>query len=90
MQLVKVLYCKLPTNFKQLPAFTLEVRLASKLRCRRWEARVLPLKMLDINSERGKISPMTSTTKYTMHEDDNMVAVHSRSIIIVFFMSTNY
>ena len=27
LQLVKVLYCKLPTNGKQLPAFSLEVRI---------------------------------------------------------------
>ena len=43
IQLVKVLYCKLPTNGKQLPAFPLEVGLGFKLRSKRWEARVLPL-----------------------------------------------
>ena len=31
IQLVKVLYCKLPTNGKQLPAFPLEVGLGTKL-----------------------------------------------------------
>ena len=43
IQLVKVLYCKLPANGKQLPAFQLEVRLGTKLRSQRWEARVLSL-----------------------------------------------
>ena len=36
MQLVKVLYCKLPTNNKQLPALPHEVRLGFKLCCSRW------------------------------------------------------
>ena len=35
MQLVKVLYCKLMTNGKQLPAFPLEVRPGIKLRSQR-------------------------------------------------------
>ena len=39
IQLVRVLYCKLPTNGKQLPAFPLE----AIPRPQRWEARVLPL-----------------------------------------------
>ena len=43
IQLVKVLYCKLSTNSKQLPAFLLGVRLGFKLWSQRWEARVLPL-----------------------------------------------
>ena len=43
MQLVKVLYCKLPTNGKQLPAFPLEVEPSTEPRPQRWEARVLPL-----------------------------------------------
>ena len=37
------LYCKLPTNSKQLPAFPLEVGLGTKSRSQRWEARVSPL-----------------------------------------------
>ena len=43
IQLVKVLYCKLPTNGKQLPAFPLEVGPGTEPRSQRWEARVLPL-----------------------------------------------
>ena len=43
IQLVKVLYCKLPTNGKQLPAFPLEAALGIEPRPQRWEARVLPL-----------------------------------------------
>ena len=43
MQLVKVLYCKLPTNSKQLPAFPLEAVPGTEPRPQRWNARVLPL-----------------------------------------------
>ena len=43
IQLVKVLYCKLPTNSKQLPAFPLEAMPGTEPRPQRWEARVLPL-----------------------------------------------
>ena len=42
-QLVKVLYCKLLTNGKQLPASPLEVGPGSKPRSQRWKATVLPL-----------------------------------------------
>ena len=45
IQLVKVLYCKLPTNGKQLPAFPLKVRPGSEPRSQRWEARVLQLSL---------------------------------------------
>ena len=40
IQLVKVLYCKLLTNSKQLPAFPLEVGLGTELQSQRWEVRV--------------------------------------------------
>ena len=43
MQFVRVLYCKLPTNGKQLPAFPLEAVPGIEPRPQRWEARVLPL-----------------------------------------------
>ena len=43
IQLVKVLYCKLPTNGKQLPVFLLEVKPGTKPQSQRWEVRVLPL-----------------------------------------------
>ena len=42
-QFVRVLYCKLPTNGKQLPAFPLEAVPGTKPRHQRWEARVLQL-----------------------------------------------
>ena len=41
IQFVKVLYCKLPTNGKQLPAFLLEAMPGTKPWPQRWEARVL-------------------------------------------------
>ena len=37
------LYCKLPTNGKQLPAFPLEAMTEIEPWPQRWEARVLPL-----------------------------------------------
>ena len=43
IQFVRVLYCKLPTNGKQLLAFPLEAMPGTKLRPQRWEARVLQL-----------------------------------------------
>ena len=38
IQLVKVLSCKLPTNSKQLPAFSLEARSGTEPRPQRWQA----------------------------------------------------
>ena len=43
IQFVRVLYCKLPTNGKQLPAFPLEAVPGIEPRPQRWEARVLPV-----------------------------------------------
>ena len=46
IQFARVWYCKLPTNGKQLPAFPLEAVPGIETRPQRWEARVLPLKIL--------------------------------------------
>ena len=43
IQFVRVLYCKLLTNSKQLPAFPLEAMQGIEPQPQRWEARVLPL-----------------------------------------------
>ena len=43
IHLVKVLYSKLLTISKRLPAFPLEVRPGTEPQSQRWEARVLPL-----------------------------------------------
>ena len=43
IQFVRVLYCKLLTNGKQLPAFPLEAVPGTEPRPQRWEARVLLL-----------------------------------------------
>ena len=43
IQFVRVQYCKLPTNGKQLPAFPLKAAMGIEPRPQRWEARVLPL-----------------------------------------------
>ena len=40
---VRVVYCKLPTNGKQLPAFPLDAVTGMEPRPQRWEASVLPL-----------------------------------------------
>ena len=43
IQFARVLYCKLPTNGKQLLAFPLKAMTGIEPRPQRWEARVLPL-----------------------------------------------
>ena len=43
IQFVRVLYCKLLTNGKQLPAFPLEAVQGTESRSQGWEARVLSL-----------------------------------------------
>ena len=43
IEFVRDLYCKLPTNGKQLPAFPLEAMTGIEPRPQGWEARVLPL-----------------------------------------------
>ena len=43
IQLVKVLYCKLLSNGKQLPAFPLEIGSGFELRSQTWVVKVLPL-----------------------------------------------
>ena len=43
IQFVRVMYCKLQTNGKQLPAFPLEAVPGTEPQPQRWEARVLPL-----------------------------------------------
>ena len=43
IQFVRVLYCKLPTNGKQLLPFPLEAVPGTEPQPQRWEARVLPL-----------------------------------------------
>ena len=43
IEFVRVLYCKLPTNGKQLPAFPHKAFMGMEPRPQRWEARVLPL-----------------------------------------------
>ena len=43
IQLVKVLYYKLPTNGKQIPAFPLDVGLGTKPRPQRWRVSVTTL-----------------------------------------------
>ena len=48
IQFVRVLYCKLPTNGKQPPAFPLETVPGTEPRPQRWEARVCPVAPLCI------------------------------------------
>ena len=66
IQFVRVLYCKLPTNGKQLPAFPLEDVPGIEPRPQRWEARVLSL------CHRGP-SDRTGTHK------NKFITVYSRS-----------
>ena len=50
IQLVKVLYCKLLTNGKLLPAFPLQAVPGTEPRPQRWEARVLRCSELFLNN----------------------------------------
>ena len=59
IQFVRVLYCKLPTNGKQLPAFPLEAMPGIEPRPQRWEARVLPLCLLCTNNDGRHIESQT-------------------------------
>ena len=43
IEFARILYCKLPTNGKQLPAFPHKALTGIEPRPQRWEARVLPL-----------------------------------------------
>ena len=45
IQFARVVYCKLLTNGKQLPAFPLKAMTGIQPRPQRWEARVLPVCM---------------------------------------------
>ena len=54
IQFVRVLYCKLPTNGKQLLAFPLEAMPGTEPRLQRWEARVLPLCTVFHQTGQGK------------------------------------
>ena len=47
IQFVRVPYCKVPNNGKQIPAFPLEAMPGTEPRPQRWEIRVLPLCHLD-------------------------------------------
>ena len=59
IQFVRVVYCKLPANSKQLSVFPLEAVLGTEPWPQRWEARVLPLchcGPLKINKGKNKIA----------------------------------
>ena len=59
IEFVRDLYCKLPTNGKQLPAFPLEAVLETEPQPQMWEATVLPL------CHRGPYNIMVSSeTRY--------------------------
>ena len=55
IEFARVVYCKLPTNGKQLPAFPLTAMTGIEPRPQRWEARVLPL------CHRGPLFPVVTT-----------------------------
>ena len=60
IEFARIVYCKLPTNGKQLPAFPLKAMTGIEPRPQRWEARVLPL------CHRGPFNPFT-TPRQVMH-----------------------
>ena len=61
IQFVRVLYCKLPTKGKQLPAFSLEAVLGIEPRPQRWEAKVLQL------CHRGPLDPSVYCCGFQVH-----------------------
>ena len=77
IQLVKVLYCKLPTNGKQLPAFPLEVRPGTEPRFQRWAVRVLPL--CHRGPERKK-EGYIFREKYDIKEDKKLLCIFKLGI----------
>ena len=60
IQFIRVLYCKLLTNGKQLPAFPFEVVMGIEPRPQRWEARVPPL------CHRGPLEVVCNILMYTI------------------------
>ena len=63
IQFARVVYCKLPTNGKQLPAFPLKAVTGIEPRPQRWEARVLPLCHRGPASEVGGKNSNSYTTE---------------------------
>ena len=70
IEFIRVLYCKLPTNGKQLPAFPLEAMTGIEPRPQRWEVRVLPL------CHRG---PCNVSYKF-----DKKIQIYSGKVILLF------
>ena len=56
IEFARVVYCKLPTNGKQLPAFPLTAMTGIEPRPQRWEARVLPLPPWPLSSSPSETS----------------------------------
>ena len=54
IEFARVVYCKLPTNGKELPAFPLKALTGIEPRPQRWKARVLPLCHRGPTSYRGR------------------------------------
>ena len=75
IQFVRVLYCKLPTNGKQLPAFPLEAVSGIEPRPQRWEARVLPL------CHRGPVKDLKNSVKTVLE----YIAVNIYQTLFFFF-----
>ena len=74
IQLVKVLYCKLLTNGKQLPAIPLEAVQGTKPRSQRWKVRVLPL------THRCPLKVTTARTKVKSRSHHDIAHLHPQSI----------
>ena len=70
MQFIRVLYCKLPTSGKQLPAFPLEAMPGIEPRPQRWEARVLPLCHCGPPSDVGYENSNCYTTEPPSHTSE--------------------
>ena len=66
IEFARILYCKLPTNGKQLPAFPFEALPGTESRPQRWEGRVLPLcpLLLEVNNEYMHINSLIHVYKF--------------------------
>ena len=78
IEFARVLYCKLPTNGKQLPAFPHKALTGIEPRPQRWEARVLPLYHRGLRFLFEGISTMSSRGKHTCQDKTTRKGVRPR------------
>ena len=88
IQLVKVLYYKLPTMGKQLPTLPHRVR-CLKCRCQRWEASVLQLHHCGAPKLKSK-TPVHFNKLLYIRQVDNEIKIHTEDIHICLYFIASY